>query len=278
MVGVTISIDLDVLRQLETGASPHTGGSIWREPHLQHQMLLAHLDESLDAATRVPATVEATVDWLVDGLPPGAAVLDLGCGPGLYAQRLAERGFEVTGVDLNPASIEYARGRAAGAVQYILGDYTGEMPEGPFDLIVIIYLDFGTHLPHVQLRLLNMIRSRLRPGGRFIFDYLDADAASHHSEARDWAASATGGFWAPGPHLLLTRRLAYEAARAQRTNYTLLTESGTRFFDVWEHCFTDDSIREMVKGAGFSHLALDGDVLGDTEDDDNHVVFAVATA
>ncbi len=47
---------------------------------------------------------------------------------------------------------------------------------------------------------------------------------------------------------------------------------------MWEHCFTDDSIREMVKGAGFSHLALERGVLGDTEDDDNHVVFAVATA
>lgn len=275
---VTISFDLDVLRQLESGASPSAGGSIWRDPHVQQQLLVAHLDESLDAATRLPAKVEATVDWVVGGLPPGAAVLDLGCGPGLYAQRLADRGFEVTGVDLNVASIEYARGRALGAVQYVLGDYTVEMPEGLFDLIVIIYLDFGTHLPHVQHRLLDMVRSRLRPGGRFIFDYLDADAASHHSQARDWAASATGGFWAPGPHLLLTRRLVCEAARAQRTNYTLLTESGTRFFDVWEHCFTDDSIREMVKGAGFSHVALERDVLSDTEDDDNHVVFAVATA
>jgi hypothetical protein len=80
-------------------------GSIWRDPHVQQQLLLAHLDDSLDAATRVPATVEATVEWLVDGLPPGDAVLDLGCGPGLYAQRLADRGFEVTGVDLNAASI-----------------------------------------------------------------------------------------------------------------------------------------------------------------------------
>jgi SAM-dependent methyltransferase len=272
---VTISIDLDVLRQLGTGSAPGTGASIWRDPHIQQQLLLAHLDESLDAATRVPATVEATVDWLVDGLPAGAAVLDLGCGPGLYAQRLADRGFEVTGVDFNAASIEYGRGRTRGAVQYVFGDYAVEMPEGPFDLIVIIYLDFGTHLPQVQLRLLDMIRSRLRPGGRFIFDYLDADAAADHSQGRDWVASATVGFWAPGPHLLLTQRFVDEATRAQRINHTLFTESAIRSFDVWEHCFTGDSVREMVARAGFSHVALHRGVLGDEND---HVVFAVATA
>lgn len=277
-MGVTISIDLDVLRQLESGAAPGTGASIWRDPHVQQQLLLAHLDESLDAATRVPATVEATVDWLVDGLPPGAAVLDLGCGPGLYAQRLADRGFEVTGVDFNAASIEYGRGRAGGAVQYVLGDYAVEMPEGPFDLIVIIYLDFGTHLPRVQLRLLDMIRSRLRPGGRFIFDYLDADAAMDHSEGRDWVASATVGFWAPGPHLLLTQRYVDEAACAQRINYTLLTEDGTRRFDVWEHCFTGATVRGMLLDVGFSGVDLHRGVLGDADDDHDHVVFAVATA
>jgi hypothetical protein len=90
-------------------------------------------------------------------------------------------------------------------------------------------------------------------------------------------ASATVGFWAPGPHLLLTQRFVDEAARAQRINYTLLTEFGTRSFDVWEHCFTGDSIREMVLDAGFSDVALHRGVLGDADDDDDHVVFAVAT-
>jgi 2-polyprenyl-3-methyl-5-hydroxy-6-metoxy-1,4-benzoquinol methylase len=47
------------------------------------------------------------------GLQPGARVLDLTCGPGLYAVALAERGAEVVGVDFGPASIAHARQLAA---------------------------------------------------------------------------------------------------------------------------------------------------------------------
>ncbi|MCU0264112.1 MAG: methyltransferase domain-containing protein [Candidatus Nanopelagicales bacterium] len=274
---MTICLDLDVLRQLETEA-PRVGGSIWRDQHVQQQLLRAHLDESNDLATRLPATVEATIDWLVAGLPAGAAVLDLGCGPGLYAQRLADRGFDVTGVDVNAASLQHARGRAKGTVRYVLADYSVDMPPGPFDLVVMIYLDFGTHLPPVQRRVLEMVRSRLRPAGRFIFDHLDASAASRHAPGREWAASTTGGFWAPGAHLLLTEHFVDEGALAQRIHYTLLTEAGTRSFDVWEHCFTEASIREMVTAAGFSHLALHRGVTADMAADGDHTVFAVATA
>ena len=39
-------------------------------------------------------------------------ILDLGCGPGLYASRLARLGHRVTGIDFSPASIRYARQQA----------------------------------------------------------------------------------------------------------------------------------------------------------------------
>jgi hypothetical protein len=95
---------------------------------------------------------------------------------------------------------------------------------------------------------------------------------------RDWGASTTGGFWAPGAHLLLTQRFVDEEALAQRIHYTLLTDAGTRSFDVWEHCFTEASIREMVTAAGFRDPALHRGVAGDMGADQEHVVFTVATA
>jgi predicted TPR repeat methyltransferase len=36
-------------------------------------------------------------------------ILDLGCGPGLYTQRLASLGHTCVGIDISPASIAYAR-------------------------------------------------------------------------------------------------------------------------------------------------------------------------
>jgi SAM-dependent methyltransferase len=52
-------------------------------------------------------------------LPPveGKRVLDAGCGPGVYAEWLVERGALVVGLDVSPRMIELARGRLQGCVQ-----------------------------------------------------------------------------------------------------------------------------------------------------------------
>jgi hypothetical protein len=56
----------------------------------------------------------------------------------------------------------------------------------------------------------------LRPGGRLVLDYLHAAVAARHRPSRGWEASATGGFWAPGPHLLLTETTVEPPVLAQR--------------------------------------------------------------
>ena len=82
----------------------------------------------------------------VEGLPPGRA-LDLACGEGRNAIWLAERGFEVTGVDFSDVALERARRIAAGRgveVEWTHADVTEyEPPLRAFDLVVVLYL----HLP-----------------------------------------------------------------------------------------------------------------------------------
>jgi SAM-dependent methyltransferase len=272
-----MGIDPQLLAALASGP-PEGAGSIWCDPHVQQQLLAAHLDESTSAATRSPAAVRRTLDLVAEGLAPGSAVLDLGCGPGIYAQALADRGHVVTGVDMNAASLQHARAQAAGSVRYVEADYTRGLPEGEFDLVMLVYLDFGTHQPDVQRDLLRQARARLRPGGRLVLDHLNAPAAGRHRPGRDWQASATGGFWSPGPHLLLAETSVQPAVLATRIRYTLLDEGGVRRFDVWEHCFTEEAIRALCAGAGFADVVLHGGVLDGVDPQADDVVFTVATA
>jgi SAM-dependent methyltransferase len=274
---VAISLDPHLLAALSSGSGEPSGGSIWLDPHVQRQLLAVHLDDSTTAATRSPQAVRRTIDLLTAGLAPGASVLDLGCGPGRYAQQLADDGFDVTGVDFNGASIEYARQHSRGRLQYVEADYTRDLPAGPFDLALLIYLDFGTHLPKVQRALLGEIRRRLRPGGRLVLDYLQAAVADRHRPARGWEASATGGFWAPGPHLVLSETTVEPQALAQRIRYTLLTEGEVRRFDVWEHCFADETIRSMLVEARFADVSLHRGVLAGLDPQADDIAFAVAT-
>ena len=88
------------------------GGNLpWDEPDFSKRMLREHLDESHGAATRATKERRLQLDWMWEKLElqSGARLLDVTCGPGLYAVEFSRQGGEVTGVDFSPASIGYAR-------------------------------------------------------------------------------------------------------------------------------------------------------------------------
>jgi hypothetical protein len=64
---------------------------------------------------------------------------------------------------------------------------------------------------------------------------------------------------------------------AQRIRYTLLTEEAVRAFEVWEHCFSWDTIHSMFAEAGFADVSLHRGVLAGCDPDADDVTFAVAT-
>ncbi|HZX56866.1 MAG TPA: class I SAM-dependent methyltransferase [Ilumatobacteraceae bacterium] len=109
-------------------------------------------------------------DLLVDEM--GArSVLDVGCGTGELACRLARRGIAVTGVDPALASVEIARSKAgADRVSWIVGDAT-TLPPLQVDLATItgnvaqVFVDDGD-----WMATLDGIRSALRPGARLVFE------------------------------------------------------------------------------------------------------------
>jgi SAM-dependent methyltransferase len=107
------------------------------------------------------------LDGLAASLPPGARVLDLGCGAGApIAVHLAERGFRVTGLDASARMLELARQTVPGAT-LVHGDMRSADPGGPFDGIVA--WDSVFHLPREdQTALLGRLAAWLRPGGRLL--------------------------------------------------------------------------------------------------------------
>jgi ubiquinone/menaquinone biosynthesis C-methylase UbiE len=74
------------------------------------------------------------------GLPAGASVLEIGCGTGWFGRALAQRGFEVAGVDPSAAMLAHARGR----FPVVRGDAARlPFPDRAFDAALIVgVLDF----------------------------------------------------------------------------------------------------------------------------------------
>jgi SAM-dependent methyltransferase len=103
-----------------------------------------------------------------------AAVLDIGCGTGTLACRLAERGIEVVGVDPAQASLDIARTkRGADKVRWILGD-AGDLPPLGVDLAVMTGNVAQVFLSDEEwARALTGVTQALRPGGWFVFETRD---------------------------------------------------------------------------------------------------------
>lgn len=95
------------------------------------------------------------MDNLMNYLAPqqGATILDLACGKGRHAIYLANKGFEVTGVDLSPESIDYARQFEHNKLHFDTHDMKKELQIGPFDYIFNLFTSFGyfpTEEEHIE--------------------------------------------------------------------------------------------------------------------------------
>jgi len=108
-------------------------------------MLEYHLDESIDASSRNIKFIEESVSWIVSllNLDSDSDLIDFGCGPGIYTNRFAEKGINVTGVDFSKRSIEYAQKIAAELgldVDYIHQNYLDFTSQDKFDVITMIHV------------------------------------------------------------------------------------------------------------------------------------------
>lgn len=102
---------------------------------------------------------------LIDVLPKGSSVLDLGCGTGEVAEFLSGKAYRVTGIDLNIEAISQNKSKTT-KVNYILGDVTVSLPflSQSFDAIVISFLLVNIISPIIREKLVSELTRVLKPG------------------------------------------------------------------------------------------------------------------
>jgi SAM-dependent methyltransferase len=264
-----LPLSLDILQQLSVRPPLFTPGEalFWDDPHISRQMLAAHLDPDTEAASRPPDVIERMVNWLVEVLPlkPGDAVLDLGCGPGLYSERLARRGLRVTGIDYARRSIDYARRVAAEqrlSIEYRYQNYL-ELDEGPqYDAALLIYGDLCALSPEKRDGLLDRVHRALKPGGQFVCDVTTRLLRARIGVKNGWYV-AESGFWKPGPHLVLEQGFDYPEHDTYLDQYIVIEAEGR--LSVYRNWFLDYSpqtITPVLEARGFAVRGIWGDLAG----------------
>ncbi|MDL2229069.1 class I SAM-dependent methyltransferase [Treponema sp. OttesenSCG-928-L16] len=240
-----------------------TGIAFWDDEHISKSMLNAHLVPDSDGASRNHAFINKSAEWISSLPAPGRRLLDLGCGPGLYAEAFCRRGYQVSGIDFSKRSIEYARQSALRAglnIDYAYQDYLTINFRNEFDIAVLIYCDFGVLAPGVRKSLLEKVHAAMKPGGLFL---VDAFTPRQYRDFTD-KISATfeeAGFWRPKPYICIKREKRYEAEHFLE-QYVVITEDEQQTYNLWNHAFSQEELGHDLESAGFADIEYYGDVSG----------------
>ena len=231
---------------------------MWTDKYISERLLEVHLNPDIELASRRASTIDGTVNWILDKVSgEGLEILDLGCGPGLYAEKLAEKGHRITGVDISANSIHHAQESATRKkldINYRQQNYLELEDENCYDLVMMIFTDFGVLMPQDRKKLLVNVRRALKPGGIFMFDVLNEKFSVQEAGSRSWEL-AEKGFWREGPYLALTESFYYEEDKVTLTQHVVMDESeAAEVYRFWIHTFSHAELEDLLSERGFQTL------------------------
>lgn len=195
---------------------------------------------------------------------PGSTALDLACGRGRHALVMAREGLRVTGLDLSESSISEAQllanAHPALALGFARHDMRDVYQENAFDLIFNLFTSFGYFEDeNDDQKVLKAIWAGLKPGGRFVFDFLHAPYVQETfvpSEEKEL----------DGVHFSIARHITESWIVKQIS--IVDGNHQYRFFEQVRH-YQPDELSQMLKKAGFDILRQFGNYQLELPTDDS---------
>ena len=233
----------------------------WNDPDFSARMLKEHLSQEHDAASRRFSVIDQQVAWLHNTVLEGKStkILDLGCGPGFYARRLAQLGHTCVGIDFSPASIAYAQEQDAGiSCTYTCQDIRKAEYDSGFGLAMLIYGELNVFHPEDVKAILRKAHAALLPGGTLVLEPHTFDAIKAIGrEAPVWSSSQSGLF-SPQPHLYLQENFWDEDSRTAMQRYFIIdaATSEVTFHSSTMQAYTNQEYIALLEGCGFTDVEI----------------------
>jgi SAM-dependent methyltransferase len=235
----------------------------WNDPDFSRRMLNEHLSQEHDAASRRFQIIDSHVKWIHDQVLKGAPtrILDLGCGPGLYSNRLARLGHRCVGIDFSPASIAHARERAeeAGlACTYIQRDIRTADYGDEYGLVMLIFGEFNVFRPEEAKGILEKAYRALVPNGFLLLEPHTFEAVVKiGQEPSSWYSAEKGlfsdepylclqeGFWDAEESVAIERYYIIDGATGAVTRHSASTQA-----------YTNEEYRSLLAECGFGEVVF----------------------
>jgi SAM-dependent methyltransferase len=189
---------------------------------------------------------DALLVWNLLGLRAGVTVLDLACGHGRIANRLAGMGARVTGLDATARFLGLARAdaRERGVhVDYVRGDMRWLPWSGRFDGVVSWFTSYGYFDDDQNRAVLAEVYQALRPGGRFLIELNHKDGLLPH-----WVPATVTEV---GDGILIDQREFDPLTGRSNARRTIIRDGRVRHSFFFVRMFSFTELRDWLDDAGF---------------------------
>jgi len=253
---------LDLVNRVPVPAPWQEGDNIpWDEPGFSQRMLVEHLSQEHDAASRRFSKIEEHVRWIHSQVLEGRTtrVLDLCCGPGLYTSRLAALGHECVGIDFSPAAIAYAEDQAnaeALPCRYLREDVRRAEFGAGFGLVMMVFGQFNVFRRTEAGALLVKARQALTNGGTLLLEAHTLAAVERMGTGGTSWYSAAEGIFSARPHLVLEESFWDAATKAATTRHFVVDASSglVARHAISTQGYSDDEYVALVRESGFADV------------------------
>ena len=259
----------------------YTAEDLWANEYTSKKMLEYHLNESIDVSSRNINFINQSVDWISDrfNLNSNSDIIDFGCGPGLYANRFAEKEIKVTGIDFSKNSIDYAKQIASNSdlnVNYIHKNYLNFETDKKYDLITMIMCDFCALSPNQRKIMLDKFMNLLKPDGKVLLDVYSLNYFDQKDELSTYELNHLNNFWSPDDYYCFINSFKYNDIKVTLDKYTIIEKKRTRVVYNWLQYFSMESLKKEFEENNLIINDIYSDVSG-KDYDSRSLEFAVVS-
>lgn len=191
-------------------------------------------------------------------IEPGAAVLDICCGPGRHSLELARRGYRVTGVDRTRELLDMAREKARQedlSLELLECDARDFSRPDTFDLAINLYTSFGYFEDQDDdRRMAQGVFEALKSGGRLVMEMMGKEVLARIFTPRNWEEI--------DDVILLQERTLAASWRWIENRWILLRGAERHEFRFGHRLYSADELCRLLAEVGFAPTTVYGSLAG----------------
>lgn len=238
---------------MSNSESWHSQDAFWElfEPVLFNQQRLAGAGEEVDKIVKLL------------GLDVPSRILDLCCGTGRHSLELAQRGFDVTGVDRTARYIgragQEAEQRGLRAA-FLVDDMRRYRAPDSFDVVLNLFGSFGYfESPDDDRRVVSNMVASLRAGGRLLIETAGKEIVARNFQASEWSEA--------GDLLLLSERKPSQNWSRMDTRWIVIRGAQRVEQRVSVRCYSAVELSSLLVEGGLSNVRVYGSLSGTPYDE-----------